>query len=103
MDSVKVFAPASIANLAVGYDILGLALEQPGDELIVSKGAKDGLMITNIINGNSLSKELHSNTAGLAALRVLEHLGEEKLPIQMELHKNMALGKLVSVPVLPVP
>jgi len=92
MTGIKVFAPASVANLAVGYDILGLALDKPGDEVIVRPGTKDGLEISKIINGKTLSKELHKNTAGLAALRVLEHLGEEKRPIQMELHKKMRLG-----------
>ncbi len=92
MSGIKVFAPASVANLAVGYDILGLALEKPGDEVIVKKGETDGLVISKIVNGKSLSKELHKNTAGLAALRLLEHLGEEKMPIQMELHKKMRLG-----------
>ena len=31
---IKVFAPASVANVAVGYDMLGFALEKPGDEII---------------------------------------------------------------------
>lgn len=30
---IKVFAPASLSNLACGFDILGLALEAPGDEI----------------------------------------------------------------------
>jgi len=34
---IKVFAPASVANLACGYDVLGLALEKPGDEIILRK------------------------------------------------------------------
>jgi len=92
MSGIKVFAPASVANLAVGYDILGLALDKPGDEVIVKRGAKDGLHITKIVNGKSLSKELEKNTAGLAALRLLEHLGETRMPIEMELYKKMRLG-----------
>jgi len=92
MSGIKVFAPASVANLAVGYDILGLALDKPGDEVVVKKGDKDGLQITKIINGKSLSKELHKNTAGFSALRLLQHLGEQNMPIQMELHKKMRLG-----------
>jgi len=92
MSGVKVFAPASIANIAVGYDILGLALDNPGDEVIVRKGTKDGLVISKISNGKSLSKELEKNTAGLAALRLLQHLGEENMPIEMELIKKMRLG-----------
>ena len=45
---IKVFAPASVANIACGYDILGFALESPGDELIARFGEKPGLHITKI-------------------------------------------------------
>ena len=31
---IRVFAPASVANIGVGYDILGFALESPGDEVV---------------------------------------------------------------------
>ena len=43
---IKVFAPASVANVAVGFDILGFALEKPGDEIIIREGSKPGLVIT---------------------------------------------------------
>ena len=46
--SIKVFAPASVANVAVGFDILGFALEKPGDEIIVRPGKEKGLRITTI-------------------------------------------------------
>ena len=46
---IKVFAPASVANIACGYDILGFALEKPGDEIKVRFSDKvKGLHITNI-------------------------------------------------------
>ena len=45
---IKVFAPASVANVAVGFDILGFALEKPGDEIIIREGSKPGLVITEI-------------------------------------------------------
>ena len=32
-NSIRVFAPASVANVAVGFDILGFALDKPGDEI----------------------------------------------------------------------
>lgn len=34
MKQVKVFAPATVANVSCGYDILGFAVENPGDEII---------------------------------------------------------------------
>lgn len=92
MSGIKVFAPASVANIAVGYDILGLALDRPGDDLIVRKGSKDGLSISKITKGKGLPTEVEKNTAGMAAKKLLEFLGESKRPIEIELHKNMALG-----------
>ena len=37
MDSIKVFAPATVANVVCGYDVLGFAIEEPGDEIILKK------------------------------------------------------------------
>ena len=44
----KVFAPATVANVAVGYDVLGFAINDLGDEIIVRKGTKKGLVIKSI-------------------------------------------------------
>ena len=88
---LKVFAPASVANLAVGYDIVGLALEGPGDEIIVRFNENlKGLAITKITGaGGKLPKEIHKNTAGVAAYELLKHLGETDRGIEMEIHKKM--------------
>ena len=40
MDSIKVFSPGSITNLSCGYDILGVCLENRGDEITVTKTNK---------------------------------------------------------------
>ncbi|MFN3588645.1 MAG: homoserine kinase, partial [Spirosomataceae bacterium] len=37
MESVRIFAPATVANVACGFDIFGLAVDQPGDEVILTK------------------------------------------------------------------
>jgi homoserine kinase len=36
MKSVRVFAPASVANVGCGYDVLGFAVHRPGDEVVMS-------------------------------------------------------------------
>ncbi len=90
---VKVYAPATVANLAVGYDILGLALESPGDEVIVRQGTRSGLHITRITGDEGkLPLAVEKNTAGYAALQLLRHLGKTDMPIEMEIHKKMAMG-----------
>lgn len=90
---IKVFAPASVGNAAVGFDIMGFALEQPGDEVIARFSDKPGLRIT-LISGaqGKLPYEVEKNTAGFAALKLLEHLGEEKRGIELELHKKLPIG-----------
>lgn len=90
---VKVFAPASVANVAVGYDILGFALEQPGDDVLVKEGKEPGLIITEIRGGKGkLPFEIMKNTAAYSAYRLMEHVGEVKRPIEMIIHKKMGFG-----------
>ena len=90
---VKVFAPASVANVAVGYDILGFALEKPGDEIVARFGEHRGLKITQITGDKGkLPYDVANNTAGFAALKLLEHLGETERGIEMEIHKKMPFG-----------
>lgn len=90
---IKVFAPASVANVAVGFDILGFALEKPGDEIIIREGVKPGLVITDIQGaGGRLSHDIMKNTAGYSAWRLMQHLGETQRPIEMEIHKKMPFG-----------
>lgn len=93
--SVKVFAPATVANVSVGFDILGFAIDRPGDEIIARKNPSlKGLKITMITGtGNKqLPYEVMENTAGYAAFRLLQHLGLEALGIELEIHKKMPFG-----------
>ena len=46
---VKVWAPASVANVAVGYDILGFAIHGPGDEILLKRGKDKGLKIVEAL------------------------------------------------------
>ena len=90
---VKVFAPASVANVAVGYDILGFALEKPGDEIIAKFSKTDGLKITKITGAKGkLPYEVLKNTAGFAAQKMLDFLGHSDLGIDLEIHKKMPFG-----------
>ena len=88
----KVFAPASVANVACGYDILGLALDKPGDEVIARFSDSSGLKIVNITGAKGkIPYEIEKNTAGFAAKKMLEHLSETR-GIELEIHKKMPFG-----------
>lgn len=90
---VKVFAPASVANVACGFDILGFALNEPGDEIIARPNQSKGLTITKITGDKGkLPYEVESNTAGFAALKLLEHLDNLDQGIELEIHKKMPFG-----------
>lgn len=92
-DSVTIFAPATVANLAVGYDCLGLAIDGPGDEIILRRSDTPGLKISAITGDQGrLPTEVSKNTAGIAAQHVLEKLGQPDLGLEMEIHKKMPFG-----------
>lgn len=90
---IKVFAPASTSNLACGFDSLGIALQKPGDEIILKRTDKKGLSISKIIGSDrKLPTDTHLNTAGVAALSLLKHVEMEDCGLEMEIHKKMPSG-----------
>lgn len=93
MAEIKVFAPATVGNIGIGFDILGLALDYPGDTVIASKSAGSGLRISDISGAEGkLPLDPEQNTAGVAALRLMEHLGVAKQGIELKIKKNMPIG-----------
>jgi homoserine kinase len=93
LKEVTVFAPASVANVAVGYDILGFALEEPGDEIIARFSEEPGLRITTITgDGGRLPYTIAKNTAGYAAHRLLHSMNRDDAGIELEIHKKMPFG-----------
>lgn len=95
MKEVRVFAPATVANVAVGFDILGFAINRPGDEIVARLNPDiKGLKIVAITGTGDkvLPTEVMENTAGVAAYTLLKHLGKEDLGIELEVHKKMPFG-----------
>ncbi|MEO0059942.1 MAG: Homoserine kinase [Bacteroidota bacterium] len=90
MNEVKVFCPATIANLSCGFDVMGLCLEGVGDEMIIRKVDKKGIKITNIIGAN-LPLDSVKNVAGVAALALIENLKID-YGFEIEIHKNIKSG-----------
>jgi homoserine kinase len=91
---IRVFAPATVANVAVGFDILGFAIYGPGDEVVVKKREQPGLVISKITGTGEkvLPLDPVKNTAGFGALQLLRHLDMEDAGIEMEIHKKMPFG-----------
>ncbi|WP_420600969.1 homoserine kinase [Flagellimonas sp.] len=90
MEEIKVFCPATIANVSCGFDVLGLALDAVGDEMIVRKTAEKGITITKII-GQNLPLETSKNVSGVAGLAFLEKSDYDG-GFEIEIHKNIKPG-----------
>lgn len=90
MNEIKIFAPATVANLNCGFDVLGLCLDGIGDEMIFRKSSEKGLRITKII-GADLPYELENNVAGVAGLALLNEVDID-FGIEIEIHKKLKLG-----------
>jgi homoserine kinase len=93
VNSVKAFAPATVANVACGFDIFGFAIEEPGDVVELRRCDKPGIVITDIIGDEGrLPRNAEKNAVTVVMLRLLEHLGIQDLGCEVVLHKNMPLG-----------
>ncbi len=89
---VRVFAPATVANVGSGFDIFGFALNTPGDELLLQVTRQPGVKITRITGENGqLPLEADKNTAGGSILAMLQSL-QADFGVQIELYKKMPIG-----------
>jgi homoserine kinase len=92
MKSVKVFAPATVANLGCGFDVMGLAIDEPGDEIILSFNQEKKLVIKKITgDGGKLSYDAKKNTSTVAIQAMLNELNS-KQGFDVYLKKQMPLG-----------
>jgi homoserine kinase len=90
MTQIKLFCPATIANLSCGFDVLGLCLTTAGDEMIIRKSDEKGVRITKIV-GADLPMETENNVSGVAALAMLEEV-ETEFGFEIEIYKNIKAG-----------
>ena len=71
-NEIKIFSPATVANVSCGFDVLGFCLDSVGDEMIIRKIDKKGIYITKIEGGFDLPYEAELNVAGVSALAMYE-------------------------------
>ncbi len=89
---IKVFAPASVTNVSCGFDVMGFAIDWPGDEVILRINDKPGIVISKITGEDGrLPLDPQKNTAGLSLISMAHHLKFDN-GIEIEIHKKMALG-----------
>ena len=91
-NTVRVFAPATVANVACGFDVLGFALEAPGDVVEATGRDEPGVELIEVTgDGGRLPRDAARNTAGVAAGALLDAVGS-KPGVTLRLHKQMPLS-----------
>jgi len=90
--SIKVFAPASVSNVGPGFDLMGFALNNPGDEIILRLKKTKGITISKISgDGKKLPKDPNKNTASGAIISLMNSLKKDD-GISIEIRKKMGMG-----------
>ena len=87
---IKIFSPATVANVSCGYDVLGFCLDGIGDEMVIRKTEQKGIRITKI-EGYNLPFETKLNVAGVAALAIYND-AKPNCGFEIEIYKKIKPG-----------
>ncbi len=92
-NAVTAFAPATLSNVGCGFDVLGFALEAPGDEVTARLLVQDGIVQIDDIVGDQgrLPRAAERNTAGVAARALLDRVGERR-GVALTIRKGLPLA-----------
>ncbi|KIA95417.1 serine kinase [Pedobacter kyungheensis] len=91
--SIKVFAPATVANVVCGFDVLGFAVNEPGDEVEMRLTDTPGVVIKKITGDDGrLPLDAAKNTVSASVQHYLKHVNRLDVGVEIELHKKMPIG-----------
>lgn len=90
MNEIKIFSPATVANVSCGFDVLGFCLDSVGDDMVIRKIEKKGIFITKI-EGFDLPYETELNVAGVSALAMYNSLDLD-FGFEIEIYKKIKPG-----------
>ncbi len=94
MKRIKIKSPGTVANLVCGFDILGLALNEPSDIMELVLLDQPGLIIHNQ-DGFGLPTEPENNVAGVVLLAIMERMGNKhgfELTIEKKIKPGSGIG-----------
>ncbi|MEY4357520.1 MAG: Homoserine kinase [Pseudomonadota bacterium] len=92
LERAVAFAPASVANVAIGFDILGFAVDALGDRITVTRTAQPGVRIVSTTGvATDLPSDPERNTAGRALL-ALNVAAKPDFGFELQIEKGIPLG-----------
>ncbi len=90
---ISVFAPATVANVVCGFDVLGFAVNTPGDQVEMKLINTPGVFIKKITGDDGkLPLDTAKNTVSVSIQHFLKHIGKENVGVEIVLHKKMPIG-----------
>jgi len=93
MKEIKVFAPATVANVVCGFDVLGFAVNEPGDEVVMKLSDEPGVRLLKITGDDGkLPLNAAKNTVSASVQHYLNYLNRPDIGVEIELHKKMPIG-----------
>jgi homoserine kinase len=93
INSIRVFAPATVANVVCGFDVLGFAVNEPGDEVVMRITNKPGITIRKITGDDGrLPLDPAKNTVSVSVQHYLNSVDRNDIGLDIELHKKMPIG-----------
>ena len=91
-DRATAFAPASVGNAGVGFDLLGFAIEGPGDTVTARRSDTPGVIIESITGTvTDLPRDPEKNTAGKAVQALLD-VTRARFGVVLSIEKGIPLG-----------
>ena len=97
MRSAAAFAPATVSNVAVGFDVLGFAVEAAGDEVTLTLTEGGSVRVAEVVDATgtlapgAIPLDPAQNTATVGLLKLLEDL-RPGFGFDVRLRKGIALG-----------
>ena len=91
MTRVKIMAPATVANLVCGFDVLGMALNDPQDIMELSISNEPGIRIRHIDNYN-LPTEPAQNVAGAGLIALMHEYHDKSIGFDLTVEKCIKPG-----------
>ncbi len=93
LQEIEIFAPATIANISCGFDVMGCCLDSIGDTMILRKTSDKGVRISKIV-GEELPMEPEKNVASVAIMAMLKACKvQPDFGFDIEIHKNIKARK----------
>lgn len=90
MKTLKIFSPATVANVSCGFDSLGFAVDAVGDEMTFTKTTEKGVKITKITGAN-LTYNVDENAASAVVKKILVE-ANANFGIELTIHKGFSPG-----------